>query len=168
MAPRFIHGYDITRFREYYRGVAGELGETELRLVTEDPDRLIVWLEGEEIVGHAIWHPSDTSAHPGGDPREEEDRRILEDRLGVRGGFAELHEVWLMETSRGRGHGSAFFDYFEAMAESRGFTRIVYYADHPAARAICRARGYREAWGVELDGIRGQGGRFYVLAKELT
>lgn len=168
MALRFIHGYPLDRFREYYRDIAGELGETEHRLVSEDPDRLIVWLDGDEIVGHAIWHSSDTAAHPGGEPREDEDRRILEDDLGVRGVFVELHEVWLRETSRGRGHGSAFFAYFESMAKGRGFKRIVYYADHPAALAICRARGYREAWGVELDGMRGQGGRFSVLAKELT
>ena len=168
MAPRFIHGCELNRFKEYYRGIVGELGETEHRLVSEDPDQLIVWLEGDEIVGHAIWHTSNTAAHPGGEPREDEDRRILEEALRVKGVFVELHEVWLRETSRGRGNGSAFFAYFESMARSGGFRQIVYYADHPAALAICRARGYREAWGVELDGIRGQGGRFYVLAKELT
>lgn len=168
MALRFIHGYALDQFKEYYRDIVGELGETEHRLVTEDPDQLIVWLGGDEIVGHAIWHTSNTVTHPGGEPREADDRRILEKDLGVKGVFVELHEVWLMETNRGMGHGSAFFAYFESMVKSRGFRQIVYYADHPAALAICRARGYKEAWGVELDGIRGHGGRFYILAKELT
>ena len=168
MEPRFVQGCSLERFKDYYREIVGEVGETELRIIGEDPRRLIVWLLDNEIVGHAIWHPSNTVAHPNGEPRECDDRRILEEDLGVAGDFVELHEVWLREDSRGRGFGSTFFDYFESMVKEIGYRHIVYYADHPAALAICRARGYREGWGVELDGISGEGGRFYVLAKELT
>jgi len=167
MTPTFTHGYPLDKFTEYYRDTIGELGETERRLISDNPDQLIVWHEDDEIVGHAIWHPSDTSTHPDGEPREEDDRRILEDELGVRGPFIELHEVWLKETSRGRGHGTAFFTHFEATAKKRGFKQIVYYADHPAALTICRTREYKEAWGVELNGIKGETTKHHVLSKKL-
>jgi GNAT superfamily N-acetyltransferase len=69
----------------------------------------------------------------------------------------ELHEVWLRKDSRGRSFGSAFFDYFESMVREMGYRHIVYYADHPAALAICRARGYREGWrGAGRDPWRGR------------
>ena len=167
MDVEFLHGCDAERFRDYYRMVLGEPGATELSIIDEDPQRLIVWLAGNAIVGHAIWHPSNTRAHPGGEPREPEDRSILEQGLGVFGDFVELHEVGLREDRRGRGYGSDFFEYFESMVKRLGYRHIVYYADHPAALAICRARGYRECYGVELDGVGGKGGRFHVLAKDL-
>jgi len=68
---------------------------------------------------------------------------------------------------RGRGFGSAFFQYFEDMVREKGYDSIVYYADHPAAMSICLKRGYRQAYGVELDGITGERSRYYVLAKRL-
>jgi GNAT superfamily N-acetyltransferase len=157
----------VDELREYMARIGLSLGETELRLVTEKPERLILWREDGSVVGHTIWHESSTKTHPDGEPREEEDRRILEEGLGVEGGFVELHEIWLGEESRGKGYGHGFFDHFESMVRAMGYSYIVYYADHPAALAICRRRGYREAYGVELDGIDGEGGVFYALAKEL-
>jgi hypothetical protein len=160
-------GGSVDELREHMARMGFRLGETELRLVTERPERLILWRDGDRVVGHTIWHESNTKTHPDGEPREEEDRRILEEELDVEGDFVELHEIWLGDESRGRGYGHSFFDYFESMVGAMGFRYIVYYADHPAALAICRGRGYREAYGVELDGIDGGGGVFYVLAKEL-
>ena len=164
----FLHGCDAERFKDYYRGVLGELGATESSIIDDDPQRLIVWLVADDIVGHAIWHPSNTMTHPSGEPREPEDRRILKHDLGVSDDFVELHEVWLREDSRGRGYGSEFFEYFESMVKRLRYRYIVYYADHPTALAICRARGYRESYGVELDGVNRERGLFYVLAKDLS
>ncbi|MBN2336698.1 GNAT family N-acetyltransferase [Candidatus Bathyarchaeota archaeon] len=163
----FEGGGGVDELREHMTRVGLSLGETELRLVTERPERLILWREDGRVVGHTIWHESNTEEHPDGEPREDEDRRILEEELGVEGDFVELHEIWLGDESRGRGYGRSFFDYFESMVAGMGYRYIVYYADHPAALAICRGRGYREAYGVELDGVDGGGGVFYVLAKEL-
>ena len=167
MTIRFIHGFDLAGFKEYYKAVRGELGSTEEDLIKEKPERLIVWMEDSQVLGHAIWHASNTERHPDGDRREEMDRRLLEEELGVRGDFVELHEVWLDERHRGRGLGKAFFDHFEGFSRKKGFRYIVYYADHPAALAICRERRYKEAYGVELEGIDGERGTFYVLSKEL-
>ncbi len=149
-------------FLSYYRDARGDLGSTEAELVEEDPERLIAWMEEGEILGHAIWHPSHTEAHPDGSPREKDDREILLGLLGGPTAFVELHEIWLLEEHRGKGYGSAFFDFFEENMHQRGFRHIIYYADHPAALSLCRRRGYAEAYGVELDGSL-----FYVLALEL-
>ena len=167
MTVEFTHGGDIEELRAHLEGLGLTLGATEERLVKEKPERLIMWRDNETLVGHTIWHASNTKVHPDGDAREEDDRHILENELDVVGDFIELHEIWLSDDYRGRGYGSAFFDYFEAMVKRKGFNAIVYYADHPAAMHICRKRGYREAHGVELDGITGEGGIYYVLAKEL-
>jgi GNAT superfamily N-acetyltransferase len=149
-------------FLIYYRSARGEMGSAEEEIVKESPERLIVWKEENEILGHAIWHPSDTETHPDGSQREEDDREILLELLGGPAAFVELHEIWLLEEHRGKGYGEAFFDFFEDMMTEKGFRHIVYYADHPAALAICRRRGYREAHGVELDGRT-----FYVLTLDL-
>ena len=149
-------------FLIYYRSARGEMGSAEEEAVKESPERLIVWKEENEILGHAIWHPSDTETHPDGSQREEDDREILLELLGGPAAFVELHEIWLLEEHRGKGYGEAFFDFFEDMMTEKGFRHIVYYADHPAALAICRRRGYREAHGVELDGRT-----FYVLTLDL-
>ncbi len=149
-------------FLIYYRSARGEMGSAEEEIVKESPERLIVWKEENEILGHAIWHPSDTETHPDGSQREEDDREILLELLGGPAAFVELHEIWLLEEHRGKGYGEAFFDFFEDMMTEKGFRHIVYYADHPAALVICRRRGYREAHGVELDGRT-----FYVLTLDL-
>ena len=104
---------------------------------------------------------------PGWEPREADVRRILEQELNIVGDFIELHEIWLGDDYRGRGYGSSFFTYFEDMVKLRGFKSIVYYADHPSARSICEKRGYSEAETIELDGITGERGLYYVLAKAL-
>ena len=163
----FTHGGNIEELRKHLEKLGLTLGATEERLIRENPDQLILWREGDTLVGHTIWHPSNTKQHPDGKPREEDDRHVLEDELGVEGDFVELHEIWLADDHRGRGYGSAFFEYFEDMVQQRGYDSIVYYADHPAAMTICMKRGYTQAYGVELDGITGERSRYYVLAKRL-
>lgn len=167
LAIKFEHRCEIEELEEYFARIGLDLGETERRLIVEKPERLIVWREQGTIAGHSIWHSSNTRAHMDGLPRDPDDRRILEEELGVRGDFVELHEIWLSEEARGMGYGKQFFDYFEEMVRRNGYGSIVYYADHPAALSICRSRGYSEAYGVELDGITGQRGTFYVLSLTL-
>ena len=156
---RFVVGCDLEKFREYYRrnGFAGEqgtgeLGVTEEEIVTQDPVHLIVWRENDGIVGDAIWHETSTDEHRKGVPRDSEDREVLR-RLcgGRRENLVELHEVWLMEEYRRQGYGTKFFAFFEEFIRKRGYDAFVYYADHPAALAICRARGYKEDY---VTGIR--------------
>jgi hypothetical protein len=38
------------------------------------------------------------------------------------------------------------FAFFEDFLRKRGYSSFVYYANHPAAIAICRKRGYKEAF----------------------
>jgi GNAT superfamily N-acetyltransferase len=163
----FIPGGSVEELRKHLVSLGLRLGETEERLITERPERLILWRDNGVLVGHAIWHVSNTKSHPDGSPRESEDRRILEEELKVEGDFVELHEIWLSDDHRGMGYGFKFFEYFENMMKGMGYHAIVYYADHPAALSICMRRGYRYAYGVELDGITGERARYYVLAKEL-
>ena len=167
MTFEFVHGCEIEELGEYFKRIGLTIGETERRLITENSERLIVWRENGIIVGHSIWHSSNTKVHPDGEPREPDDRRILEDELGVKGDFIELREIWLSEETRGKGYGKQFFDYFENMVRQKEYRSIVYYADHPAAMSICRRRGYNEAYGLELDGITGQRSTFYVLSHSL-
>jgi GNAT superfamily N-acetyltransferase len=163
----FTHGGDIEELRAHLESMGLSLGENEERLIRENPERLILWRDNGELVGHTIWHVSNTSEHPDGTIRELEDRRILEDELKVEGKFIELHEIWLRDTHRGKGHGSEFFDYIEEMVDEKGYDYIVYYADHPAALSICLSRGYSYAYGIEFDGITGERARYYVLSKRL-
>ena len=81
----FIVGCDLEEFKRYYKTLrdlhnyyktlglqdvsVGELGVEEEYWVTKDPCHLIVWREGNEIVGHAIWHETSTDEHKKGDPR---------------------------------------------------------------------------------------------------
>lgn len=162
-----VVGCDLEEFRRYYRDTLGDLGDTEEDIILEDPEHLIVWREGCEILGHAIWHPSNTRRHPDGSQREETDRRLLEGLIDGPGDFAELHELWLRKEHRGKGYGEMFFDFFEGFIGGRGYDTIVYYTDNLSALAICRQRGYREAYGVELDGIDPQGEAYYILALDL-
>ena len=103
-----------------------------------------MWKENNEIIGHAIWHETNTEEHRKGDPRDEEDREILKKLLGGKKDFVELHEVWLIEKHRGKGYGKRFFEFFEEFTRNKGYNSIVFYAFHPAAIAICRQRGYKE------------------------
>ncbi|MGD8545946.1 MAG: GNAT family N-acetyltransferase [Candidatus Bathyarchaeota archaeon] len=149
---RFVVGCELEEFKEYYRrnGFAGEqgtgeLGITEEKIVTQDPAHLIVWREDNEIIGHAIWHETSTDEHRRGDPRDREDREILRKLCsGKKDNIVELHEIWLKKEHRGKGYGKKFFIFFEEFIRGKGFSSFVYYADHPAALAICRQRGYKE------------------------
>ncbi len=149
-------GCDLDEFRAYYREANlpwGDLGKTEEGHVTSDPSHLIIWREDNRIIGHAIWHESNTEQHTrGGNPRNRDDRRILRALVGPGAEFVELHEVWLTRDHRERGYGKRFFEFFEDFISRREHRTIVYYADDPAALAICRERGYKEAYGVVAGG----------------
>ena len=155
-------GYDLKAFKryfetlvdlhEYYRSLGlrdeglRDLGETEEKIVQANPYRLIVWLEDDEIVGHVIWHESNTDEHRVGDPRDVEDKRLLRELLGGMKDFVELHELWLRTAHRGKGYGKEFFEFIEKFIRKQGHDSIIYYTDNPAAIAICRKRGYKEAF----------------------
>jgi GNAT superfamily N-acetyltransferase len=151
-------GCDLEEFKRYYRklaedkewqgtfGFSEELDTSWERVLVENPFLLIVMRENDEIAGHLVWHESSTDEHRSGDPRDEEDRRILNELAGGKENLAELHEVWLRQKYRGRGYGGKLFAFVERFLKKRGFSSIAYYADHPAAIAICRARGYKEAF----------------------
>ncbi len=154
---RFAVGCDLEEFKKYYgrNGFAGEqgtgeLGITEEKIVTRSPAQLIVWRDNNEIIGHAVWHETSTEEHRKGDPRDEEDREILRKlHGGKRDNIVELHEIWLMKECRGKGYGNRFFEFFEGFIKEKGYGSIVYYADHPAAIAICQSRGWREGFLVK-------------------
>ena len=156
---KFVVGCELEEFKDYYRknGFAGEqgtgeLGITEEKIITQDPAHLIVWRQNNEIIGDAIWHETSTEEHREGDPRDREDRETLR-RLcgGKKDNIVELHEIWLIERYRGKGYGKRFFEFFEEFIRRNGYDSFVYYADHPAALAICRKRGYKEDY---VKGIR--------------
>jgi hypothetical protein len=44
-----------------------------MKTVIKDSTQLIVWKENNKIVGHAVWHESNTGEHRKGDPRDRED-----------------------------------------------------------------------------------------------
>jgi GNAT superfamily N-acetyltransferase len=153
---RLVVGCDLGGFNRYYKklamdvewqetyGYSEELGIIWERILIKNPSQLIVWRENNEIIGHVIWHESNTEEHRKGDPRDKEDKEILERLLGEKKSFVELHEIWLTKEHRGKGYGKQFFEFFEEFIKHRGYDSIVYYANHPAAIAICRQRGYEE------------------------
>jgi GNAT superfamily N-acetyltransferase len=147
---KFEIGCDLREFRNYYDkvladGFKGDLEQLEKETFLEDKSNLIVWRDNDEIIGHAVWHESSTDEHRNGDPREEEDSKILEDLLGGKHDVIELHEVWLRKAYRGKGFGNKFFEFFEDLMRKNGYQKIVYYTDHPAAVRICRRRGWKES-----------------------
>jgi GNAT superfamily N-acetyltransferase len=150
---RFDVGCDLEEFREYWgrNGYDGNL-DYLMNVVVKDKSQLIVWREKGKVVGHSVWHESNTREHREGDARDREDREALQRLLGGKRDFVELHEVWLMEEYRGKGYGRRFFDFFEAFMRSRGYADLVFYAHHPAALAICHARGYKD--GGYLEGLK--------------
>ena len=160
---RFVVGCDLEEFKRYRWKLAGdedwrcidgfseELGEEWEKRLTENPSLLIVWRLDGKIVGHAIWHESSTEEHRKSDARDKDDREILERLAGWKKDCIELHEIWLRKEYRGKGHGKRFFEFFEDFMRSKGYDRIVYYADHPAAITICRQRGYREEYWKEKN-----------------
>ncbi len=151
-------GCDIDEFKRYYRNsgiheylkavgvndvASGELGPIEEKHIKKDSSHLIVLREGNEIIGHAIWHEESVDGFK--DPQDKETREALEKLLGGEKDFAELHELWLEVKNRGKGYGSNFFRFFEDFAREKGHNSIAYFTGSPAAIAICRARCYKEA-----------------------
>ena len=158
---QLIVGCSPDEFRSYYqktisgsdyRQTVGESdGRIEMYYVTQDPSHLILWKEGNQIIGHAIWHESNTDEHRVGVPRDEEDKEILRQLLGGRRDFVELHELWLWREHRGKGYGKKFFQFFENFISEKGYGAIVHHAFDDAVAAICRQRGYIEKQGATLD-----------------
>ena len=164
---KFIVGCDLEEFKGYLKKIGlykkeGELSRLEIMLKNKLLN-LIVWRENDEIIGHAMWHESNTEEHRKGDARDKEDREILERLLGGKKSFVELHEVWLTKEHRGKGYGKQFFGFFEQFMRDKGYESIIYYAYNPAAIAICRKRGYNEAYGIEETGPDGETQTAYVF-----
>lgn len=164
---KLVVGCDFDEFKSYYNRTLGTLGSVEEYWVEDDPSHLIVWRENNEVIGHAIWHETDTKEHRKGDPRDKEDTETLEKLLGGKTDFVELHEVWLQKKHRGKGYGKKFFEFFEEFIRKEGYDSIIYYAYHPAAIAISRRRGYKEAYGLEMKGIEGKLETMYVFCLSL-
>ncbi|MFX0054305.1 MAG: GNAT family N-acetyltransferase [Promethearchaeota archaeon] len=173
----FIVGYDFNQFEEYYIGLndlhsfyrtrglrkskINELHDDERGHIESDPDHLIIWMAQGQIIGHTIWHETSTDEMTSGDPRDEDDRDALQKLFGgKRENLVELHEVWLRTEHRGKRYGHHFLDFFESFVRERGFDGIVYYSDDVAAIALCRRRGYAEAF------LEGEG--WYVFGKLVT
>jgi GNAT superfamily N-acetyltransferase len=156
-------GCDFNEFKQYYETLWGNLGNTEEYWVKCNPSHLIVLKEHNKIIGDIIWHESNTEEHKPGDPRGEEDRKILLRLLGGLKEFVELHEVWLRKEHRGKGYGKELFIFFEQYMREQGFKTVVYYAYNPAAIAICRKRGYDEACCLEIEGIEGKREKMHVF-----
>jgi GNAT superfamily N-acetyltransferase len=161
---RFDVGCDLDEFRRYHKNSGihkylKSVGLTDgydenldymMNVVIKDSSQLIVWREDNKVVGHAVWHESNTEEHRKGDPREKEDTEALKKLLGEKE-FVELHEIWLIEEYRGKGYGEMFHDFFEKFMKDKGCSDIVFYAHHPAAVAICSKHGYKE--GGYLKGL---------------
>ncbi|MFQ5871231.1 MAG: GNAT family N-acetyltransferase [Candidatus Geothermarchaeales archaeon] len=167
MSMRLTVGCDLEEFKAYYKtsGWAENLGPTEEEIIREAKPHLIVFRERDKIVGHAIWHETDTEEHREGEPRDREDRETLEKLLGGRKAFVELHELWLKKEHRGKGYGERFFGFFEDFIAGKGHDSIIYYAFDPAAIALCRRRGYGEAQGAELAGEEWTRKPYYVFSQ---
>lgn len=142
---RFVVGCELDELKEYWgrNGYDGDLNYL-MDMVIKDSSQLIVWKDDGKIVGHAVWHESNAEEHGKGYARDKEDREALEKLLGGKKDFVELHEMWLIKEYRGRGYGKKFHDFFEKLMKNKGYADIAFYADHPAALAIYRKRGYKE------------------------
>ena len=154
-----VVGYDLEEFKRYYKKLAldkewiGTFGFTEEldtrweKVLVENPDLLLVWRDNDRIIGHATWHETSTDEHREEDPRDREDRGVLRELCGgKKDNMVELHEIWLRKKYRGKGYGKRFFEFFEDFIRKKSYDSIVYYADHPAAIAICRNRGWKEGF----------------------
>jgi len=160
---KFIVGYNLEEFKKYYSTLRDlhefyinrtlrdprefKLGDDERFHVENDNRHLIIWTNSTEIVGHCIWHETNTDEMTPGDPRDDDDKETLRNLFGgQKGNLVELHELWLQTKHRGKGYGHQFFDFFESFVARSGFDGIIHYSDHPAVIAICRKRGYKEAF----------------------
>jgi GNAT superfamily N-acetyltransferase len=150
---RFDVGCNTKEFREYWsrNGYDGNLDHL-MNVVVKDKSQLIVWRDNDKIVGHSVWHESNTQEHRKGDARDKEDREALEKLLGGKKDFVELHEIWLIKEYRGKGYGEMFHSFFEKSMKDKNYSDIVFYANHPSAVAICRKHGYKE--GGYLEGLK--------------
>jgi len=168
---RFVEGCDFREFSRYLAKLGQYTAEGELDRLRNSLEsgrlNLIVFRENDEIIGHAIWHETSAEEHRKGDPREKEDREILQGFMGTGKDFIELHELWLTEEHRGKGYGKQFFDFFEAYIGSKGYDSLVHYAFDPTAVAICRKRGYKEAYGIKEAGPYGNIETMYVFYLKL-
>jgi len=168
---RFVEGCDFREFARYLEKIGQYSGKGELDKLKAYLDskvsNLIVFRENDEIVGHAIWHETNTEEHRKGDARDKEDREILQRFLGQKKDFVELHELWLTKENRGKGYGKQFFDFFEKHIRDKGYDSLVFYAFDPAAIAICRQRGYKEAYGINEAGPYGEPETCYVFYLQL-
>lgn len=167
----FVEGCDFQQFSRYLAKIGQYTTKEELDRLKGHLEsgrfNLIVFRKNDEIIGHAIWHETNTEEHRKGDPREKEDKEILQEFLGKGKEFIELHELWLTTEHRGKGYGKQFFDFFEDYIKGKGYDSIVYYAFDPAAVALCRKRGYKEAYGLKEAGPYGKIEIMYVFCLKL-
>ncbi len=164
---RFAEGCDFQELSRYLARIGQYAAEGELQRLKSSLENgrfnLIVFRENHEIIGHAIWHETSTEEHRKGNPRDKVDMEILQGFMGKGKDFIELHKLWLAEEHRGKGHGKRFFDFFEDYMKRKGHDSLVYYPFDPAAIAICRKRGYKEAYGVTEAGPYGNIETMYVF-----
>lgn len=168
---RFVVGCNFEEFSKYLRKIGQYRAEGELvkleAFINNRLFNLIVFRESDEVIGHAIWHETNTEEHRRGDPRDKNDREILLKFFGGKKAFVELHELWLTKEHRGKGYGKLFFDFFEDYIRNKGYDSLVYYAFDPAAISICRQRGYKEDYGVTEAGPYGEIETCYVFYLQL-
>ena len=85
---RFDEGCDFQEFSGYLVKLGLYTGKRELDGLRSRLEsgrfNLIVFRENDEIIGHAIWHETNTEEHRKGDPREKDDKEILHGFLGKR------------------------------------------------------------------------------------
>lgn len=150
-------GCDIEEFKEYRINAIGNTGDAEEDWIKKDPSHIIVLRENSKIIGHAIWHKSNSREHRPGVPREEKDTRIIEHLLGENKNieFIELHELWLIENQRGKGYGTRIVDFFEEFVREKRFKFVIFYAYNQSALILCRKRGYKECLGFKEIGVEG-------------
>lgn len=164
---RFAEGCDFEEFSAYLSKIGQYTAEgdlAKLRAFIESRFfNLIVFKKKNEIIGHAIWHETNTEEHRKGDPRDKDDKDILQGFFKGKKDFVELHELWLTKEHRGKGYGKRFFDFFEEYIQNKGYDSLIYYAFDPAAIAICRQRGYKEAYGIKEAGPYGKIQTCYVF-----
>jgi GNAT superfamily N-acetyltransferase len=170
-ALKFVEGCNFEEFKAYLAKIGQYTKKGALETLKAHLDskqcNLIVFRENNKIIGHAIWHETDTEEHRRGEPRDREDKEILHTFFGEKKDFVELHELWLTTEHRGKGYGKRFFDFFEDYMRRKGYDSIIYYAFDPAAIAICRQRGYKEAYGVKEPGPYGNVETMYVFYMQL-
>jgi len=168
---RFVEGCGSEEFSRYLAKIGQYAAKGELEklkaFLNSGLLNLIVFRENGEIIGHAIWHETTTEEHRKGDLRDKEDREILQRFLGQKKDFVELHELWLTKEHRRKGFGKQFFDFFEKLIRDKGYDSLVFYAFAPAAIAICRQRGYKEAYGVNEAGPYGEPETCWVFCLQL-